>query len=69
MATPEVASKGAQGALFVIAGLCFLLPFVSLSCASEETARGMEIDPRDQRLTGVDLVIEVLSARSVRPDL
>jgi hypothetical protein len=56
MATSEVASKGAQGALFAIAGLCFLLPFVSLSCASEEAAEGMAIDPVDQRLTGVELV-------------
>jgi hypothetical protein len=55
MATPEVASKGAQGALFAIAGLCFLLPFVSLSCASKEAARGMEFEQEDQTLTGLQL--------------
>lgn len=57
MPTSEVASKGAQGALFALAGLCFLLPFVSLSCASEEAAEGMQMEQVDQTLTGVQLVI------------
>jgi hypothetical protein len=57
MRTSETGSKGAQGALFVLAGLCFLLPFVSLSCASEEAAEGMELEEVDQELTGVELVI------------
>lgn len=56
MPTSESASKGGQGALFALAGLCFLLPFVSLSCASEEAAEGMEINQEDQRLTGLQLV-------------
>jgi len=57
MANPEVASKGAQGGLFLLAGLCFLLPFVSLSCASEEAAEGMGTEQVDQTLTGVQLVL------------
>ena len=56
MRTSETASKGAQGALFALAGLCFLLPFASLSCASEEAAEGMELEQGDQELTGVELV-------------
>ena len=56
MATPDVASKGAQGGLFLLAGLCFLLPFVSLSCASEEIAEGMGAERVNQTLTGVQLV-------------
>ncbi len=56
MRTTETGSKGAQGALFALAGLCFLLPFVSLSCASEEAAEGMELEQEDQELTGVQLV-------------
>jgi hypothetical protein len=55
MATPDVASKGAQGGLFLLAGLCFLLPLVSLSCASEEAARGLEEELSDQDLTGLQL--------------
>ena len=39
MPTSDAASKGAQGALFALAGLCFLLPFVSLSCSSEEASQ------------------------------
>jgi len=57
MANPEVASKGAQGGLFLLAGLSFLLPFVSLSCASEEAAEGMDMEQVDQTLTGVELVL------------
>ena len=53
MATPDVASKGAQGGLFLLAGLCFLLPLVSLSCASEEVARGLGVELSDQDLTGL----------------
>ena len=56
MANTEVASKGAQGGLFLLAGLCFLLPFVSLSCASEEAAEGMEVEVGDQTLSGLQLV-------------
>jgi hypothetical protein len=56
MQTSEAASKGAQGALFALAGLCFLLPFVSLSCASEEAAEGVAFPQEDQELTGVQLV-------------
>ena len=56
MAAPDVASKGAQGGLFLLAGLCFLLPLVSLSCASEEAARGLEEELSDQDLTGLQLV-------------
>jgi len=57
MRTSETASRGAQGALFALAGICFLLPFASLSCASEEAAEGMEIEEGDQELTGIQLVI------------
>jgi len=57
MRTSEVASKGSQGGLFLLAGLCFLLPFVTLSCASEEAAEGMAMDQVDQTLTGVQLVL------------
>jgi hypothetical protein len=56
MPTSDVASKGAQGALFALAGLCFLLPFVSLSCSSEEYAEGMAMENVDQDLTGAQLV-------------
>jgi len=56
MPTSDVASKGAQGALFALAGLCFLLPFVSLSCSSEEAAEGMGMEQVDQDLTGAQLV-------------
>jgi len=56
MPTSEVASKGSQGGIFLLAGLCFLLPFVSLSCASEDVARGMEVEQVDQDLTGLQLV-------------
>jgi hypothetical protein len=52
-----VASKGAQGALFALAGLCFLLPFVSLSCSSEEAAEGMGMERVDQTRSGVQLVL------------
>jgi hypothetical protein len=57
MASPDVASKGAQGGLFLLAGLCFLLPFVSLSCASEEAAEGMSMEQVDQTRSGVQLVL------------
>jgi len=57
MPTSDVASKGAQGALFALAGLCFLLPFVSLSCASEEIAEGMGMERVDQTRSGVQLVL------------
>jgi hypothetical protein len=57
MPTSEVASKGAQGGLFLLAGLCFLLPFVSLSCASEEAAEGMQMEQVDQTRSGVQLVL------------
>lgn len=57
MRTSEGASKGAQGGLFALAGLCFLLPFVSLSCASEEAAANLGGSMEDQELTGVQLVI------------
>ena len=40
----------------MLAGLCFLLPFVSLSCASEEAAEGFGTQQEDQELTGVQLV-------------
>jgi hypothetical protein len=56
MPTSDVASKGAQGALFALAGLCFLLPFVSLSCSSEEFAEGMAMEKVDQDLTGAQLL-------------
>ena len=57
MPTSEIASKGSQGGLFLLAGLSFLLPFVSLSCASEEAAEGMDMEQVDQTLTGVELVL------------
>jgi hypothetical protein len=56
MPTSDVASKGAQGALFALAGLCFLLPFVSLSCSEEDAAEGLAMEHVDQELTGVQLV-------------
>jgi hypothetical protein len=55
MRRAETASKGVQGALFTLIGLCFLLPFVSLSCASEEMAEDLEMQG-DQTLTGAQLV-------------
>ena len=42
--------------VIALAGLCFLLPFVSLSCASEEAAEGVAFPQEDQELTGVQLV-------------
>ena len=57
MAAPDVASKGAQGGLFLLAGLCFLLPFVSLSCASEDLAEGMAMERVDVTRSGVQLVL------------
>jgi len=57
MPPSETASKGAQGGLFLLAGLCFLLPFVSLSCASEEFAEGMNTEQVDQTRSGVQLVL------------
>ena len=56
MRKSETASKGAQGTRFALAGICFLLPFVSLSCASEGAAEGMGMEQVDQNLTGVQLV-------------
>ncbi|CAN5618722.1 hypothetical protein BH20ACT23_BH20ACT23_00360 [soil metagenome] len=54
MRTSEATSKGAQGAL-ALSGLCFLLPFVSLSCASEELAEGVDLEQADQTLSGAQL--------------
>ena len=67
MRTTETGSKGAQGALFVLAGLCFLLPFVSLSCASEEAAEGFGTQQEDQELTGVQLVTGGIEREGLGP--
>ncbi|MGH2698577.1 MAG: hypothetical protein ACRDJL_05175 [Actinomycetota bacterium] len=56
MRSSDTVSRGAQTALFALIGLCFALPFVSVSCASEEVAEGFNVPQEDQNLTGVQLV-------------
>ena len=61
MANPEVASKGAQGGLFLLAGLCFLLPFEGVRIVYEAGGERFE----SFRPAGVQLNVNKKVSRPV----